>query len=93
MERSPCPECGAPIPPRRRKYCSARCGRRLWNRELRRRARELRRRSRGIPPHLDFWLSKTADEATARAAYNAYMADYMRRRRQLQRNTVGLGDR
>ncbi len=76
MKTNTCP-CGQARAPRRRKYCSPcatlvpRLARIRWKREA-------RARNRGAAAHLDPWRARTATEAAARAAYNAYMRVYMR---------------
>jgi hypothetical protein len=78
-----CP-CGKPLSPRHYRYCAdcAPTASVIWKRAQ-------RRLNKGAPYWLDYWLKLTGSEDGARRAYNAYMCDYMRRRRKRSRALIG----
>lgn len=94
--RDECSNCGAVVPPHRRKYCNA-CGPRasaILKKGERERCRRLREGA-GNPPYgpgdvpywLEAWFRQTGSVAAARAAYNAYQRQYMRAYRRRKRRS------
>lgn len=83
MEAKRTCDCGHPLPPHQRRYCST-CAPRasaLWNRAA-------RRANRGTKYWLDHWLKVAGNEQGARAAYNGYMRRYMQEYRRKRRQGV-----